>query len=82
MCPAKTMPEHENRTFLIHIPTYEAILDFYSRSQDGIKASMVIRKIIREYGALCNARLNSGEVPDLSDLEDISEFVTSYLPKK
>lgn len=80
--PAKPRPDHGNRTFLIHIPTYDAILDFYSRSPDGLKGSMVIRKMIRDYGELCKQRLTSGEEPDMSDLENISGFVRNYLPKK
>ena len=80
--PAKPRADHSNRTFLVHTPTYDAILEYYSRSPEGIKGAQVIRKILYEYGLFCAERLNSGAVGSMDDLETISDFVKDFMPGK
>ena len=80
--PAKPRDGHGNRTFLVHLETYEAILEYFSRSAEGLKGAQVIRKILFEYGKLCQERLTSGRAGSMQDIGEISDYVRKYMPKR
>ena len=67
------------RTFLIHIPTYEAIREFFENSPSGITTSEACREVLRVFGQYCQERLNEGKVATPADIDKVSKIVLGKL---
>lgn len=69
--PRKALRGCVPRTIRLHKKTYDAILEFFSRSPEGLTGSEAIRKVVYEFGLRCQAKLNNGLTASTEDIHDI-----------
>lgn len=56
------------RTIRLHLPTYNAILEFFDKSPSGIKASDAIRQVVMHFGLYCQRQMRAGRTASPKDL--------------
>jgi hypothetical protein len=67
------------RTFLVHIPTYNAIREFFENSPSGITTSEACREVLKTFGEYCQEKLNEGKVAAPTDIAAINKIVLGRL---
>jgi len=74
-------PEIAPRTIRVNVQTYNWILEYFSRSPDGIKGQAAIRKYLHELGHECHRRMQRGRTACISDMSDMSFLAKQHLTK-
>lgn len=67
------------RTFLVHIPTYDAIREFFENSPSGITTSHACREVLKVFGEYCQAKLNEGKVAEPADINKVNSIILGKL---
>ena len=75
----KKIPDCAPRTVRLHIPTYNAILDFFANSPSGITGADAIRELILRFGMYCREQRRKGRVASTQDLSQIDTIVLGFL---
>lgn len=75
----KKLPEVAPRTIRLHIPTYNAILDFFSMSPAGLSGSDAIRQLLYHYGTYCQEQMQAGRQATSVDLKAAEDAVYKLL---
>jgi hypothetical protein len=73
------IPNCKPRTIRLHVPTYDAILDFFANSPSGITGSAAIREILMRFGNHCIRKRRQGYVAGPEDLADIEDIMLGML---
>ena len=78
----KKLKDVNARTIRVHIPTYNYILEFFSRSPSGICGSDAIRQVLIHFGKYCKDQMDAGRVASSKDLRAAEEMVFKAMGKK
>ena len=78
----KKLKDVNARTIRVHIPTYNHILEFFSRSPSGFCGSDAIRQILIYYGLYCKDQMDAGRVASSKDLRAAEEIVFKAMGEK
>ena len=80
--PRKKLKDVNARTIRVHIPTYNHILEFFSRSPSGICGSDAIRQVLIHFGKYCKDQMDAGRVASSKDLRAAEEMVYKAMVKQ
>jgi len=75
----RQIPDCKPRTIRLHVPTYDAILDFFAASPSGITGSDAIREILMRFGNHCIRKRRKGHVAGPEDLAQIDSIMLGIL---
>lgn len=78
----KKLKDVNARTVRVHIPTYNHILEFFSRSPSGICGSDAIRQVLIHFGLYCKDQMDAGRVASSKDLKAAEELVFKVMGNK
>lgn len=62
------LPDVAPRTIRVHIPTYNAILEFFRLSPSGLRGSDAIRQVLMQFGKYCEDQMRAGRQASTRDL--------------
>lgn len=62
------LPDVAPRTIRVHIPTYNAILEFFRLSPSGLRGSDAIRQVLMQFGKYCEDQMKAGRQASTRDL--------------
>jgi hypothetical protein len=62
------LPDVAPRTVRVHIPTYNAILEFFRLSPSGLRGSDAIRQVLMQFGKYCEDQMKAGRTASTRDL--------------
>lgn len=62
------LPDVAPRTVRVHVPTYNAILEFFRLSPSGLRGSDAIRQVLMRFGQYCEAQMKAGRQASTKDL--------------
>ena len=63
------------RTIRVHVPTYNAILEFFALSHSGLRGSDAIRHVLYRFGTYCQEQMATGRKAGARDLTEAEEIV-------
>jgi hypothetical protein len=78
----KKLKDVQPRTLNLDVPSYEAILTFWRRSNAGISGSVVVRELVRSYGRLCQQRINAADYSIEADVANLDAFAADFLQRE
>lgn len=71
----KKLSDVAPRTIRIHVPTYDAILQFFSLSPSGIRGSDAIRQVLYQFGLYCQEQMERGRTASARDLKEAEDVI-------
>ena len=80
--PRKRIPGTKPRTHVVHVESYNYIMDFFSRSPNNITGSDAIREVLYQFGMHCKRQMDAGRGGGASDLVDIKKIVLGIVAPK
>jgi hypothetical protein len=69
------------RTINLDVESYDAILDFWRRSNTGISGALIVRELVKAYGKLCSGRINTGDYAVAEDVSNLGSFAVDFFRK-
>ena len=66
---SKKIPGTDKRTIVVHIASYNEILEFFAASPAGITGAAAIRELIRAFGDYCKEQRRKNQIASGKDLE-------------
>lgn len=71
----KKLSDVAPRTIRIHVPTYDAILQFFSLSPSGIRGSDAIRQVLYQFGLYCQEQMEHKRTASARDLKEAEDVI-------
>lgn len=71
----KKLSDVAPRTIRVHIPTYDAILQFFGLSPSGIRGSDAIRQVLYQFGLYCQEQMEHGRTASARDLKEAEDVI-------
>lgn len=75
------LPDVAPRTIRVHIPTYNAILEFFRLSPSGLRGSDAIRQVLMKFGEYCQEQMEAGRTASTKDLLEAEKTFRSRIMK-
>lgn len=71
----KKLQDVAPRTLRLHLPTYNAILEYFAMSPSGLCGSDAIRQVVYHFGVYCQEQMRAGRTANSSDLRAAEQAV-------